>query len=158
MEDYNFLPLWYRKKKKDRYRLRFKIQVVLFLILIIGFSIRLLVYTKKVNELQNEINLITKQKVLKNNKIEFKEKQKMNTIITLNDFLDNINDKIWFDYVSISDNIIKLENNDVDIEKINDFIKYMEGSKQYKINNLEITEIKENKNKFMICLEVKGNE
>ncbi|MCY6370328.1 hypothetical protein [Clostridium ganghwense] len=156
MNEYNFLPLWYRKRVKEKSYLRFKINLVILLLCITIIGIDIIINSKNIISINKEVEQSIQNVKVERNRLYVMRKKKISTINTLKNFIVYLGDKKNFFYVKIKDKKIQLDGSYSDKQKISEFIEYIEKSKKIKILDLE--SVTENNNiRLKISLEVNND-
>ncbi|QGU95141.1 hypothetical protein GOM49_08585 [Clostridium bovifaecis] len=158
MQNYNFLPLWYRNKMEKKEKFKFKICIFIMLAIIITSGIKYFKYEKEIDSLKI-IAEFNSDKVMKerSNK-EKSEAKKHITANTFGYFKEYESGKIFFDCLEISGKEVYLESSFMNIKTAREMLEYVEKNKDYKIKSIDIEDVKENKVVVKMRLEVKDDE
>lgn len=138
MSENNFLPLWYRKRIEEKRYFRFKVNLTILLVLIVLVGINISMNYQNISSLNQEIEQNLQNVKLETNRLDLVEKEKVNAINTLKNFINDIYDKKYLYIIKIKDNRIEIESIYPDRQKINKLIEYIEKDKKFKILDLEL--------------------
>lgn len=140
MNENNFLPLWYRKRIKEKRYFRFKVNLTILLVLIVLGGINIIMNYQNISSLNKEIEQSVQNAKLETNRLHLVEKEKVNSINTLKNFIIDIYDKKYLYMIKIKDNRMQIEGVYPNRQKINELIEYIEKRKKFKILDLELVD------------------
>lgn len=138
MNENKFLPLWYRKRIKEKRYFKLKIKLTILLLLIVLVGINIIISYQNISSLDKEIEQILQNHKLETNRLNLVEKEKVNSINTLRNFIIDIYDKKYLYMIKIKDNRMQIEGVYPNRQEINKFIEYIEKSKKFKVLDLEL--------------------
>ncbi|MCY6354063.1 hypothetical protein [Clostridium sp. ZS2-4] len=144
MNENNFLPLWYRKRIKEKRYFRLKVNLTVLLLLIVFAGINIIMNYQNISSLNKEIQQILQNNKLEKSRLQLIEKEKVESINTLRNFIVNIYDKKYLYMIKIRDNRVEIEGVYPNRQKVEQFIAYIEENKKFKILDLELDGEKSN--------------
>lgn len=161
MNSYNFLPMWYRNKIDKRNSIKLKLYLVIMIFNVIICLTRFFTYKAEAAKLDNEINKIISKTNSKKIKTQTRDKEKVKTINTYKNVSKNItseNSDYKFHSITIEEAKVSIESEAMDVYKAISFIDNIENNKDYKVKNIDMENIEDNKVKIKMIIEVKSNE
>lgn len=144
MNENNFLPLWYRKRIKEKRYFRFKVKFTVLLLLIVIVGINIIMNYQNIIGLNKEIEQSVQNAKVETNGVHLTEKEKVNAINTLKNFIIDIYDKKYLHMIRIKDNRMQIEGVYPNRQKINELVECIEKNKKFKILDLELVDENDN--------------
>jgi ABC-type lipoprotein release transport system permease subunit len=158
MGEYNFLPMWYRNNMERKRKNKINICIVILTFLSAICVVRYFINNSYIKELNKSIEDNIYEKAEHKKKSELFDKEKHETIDTLNNFKDNILKNCSIEEVYISEKAVVLESDFSNTYTLTKFIKDLEENKEYKIKKLDLEDIEKNAVRLKVSLEVKKDD
>ncbi|WMJ81394.1 hypothetical protein RBU49_03810 [Clostridium sp. MB40-C1] len=152
MKNYNFLPLWYRKKVRRNKKLKLRMVIYILLIMILGSGINTLMNFKNVRNLDKELQFYSEREKIEN-KDNKTPKQEV-SINSLKKITPYIKDKsnLNLSNITIENKRVFIKGHNSTEKSAKEFIQKIEKDNKFKIKDLSYVKEKDKIN-LEVCLE-----